>query len=82
MVVLGGAGYSIFPAAALAYLGAGAGVGGDGEAAFVEVLARLEAGEPMDDIPGVHLPGGDAKTRFLSRTSASLRAWPMTCGPA
>ena len=57
MVVLGGAGYSIFPAAALAYLGADVGIRGDGETAFVEVLARLEAGQPLNEIPGVHLPG-------------------------
>ena len=57
-VVLGGAGYSIFPAAALEYLGADLGIRGDGEAAFVAVLARLEAGEDLTGLPGVHLPHG------------------------
>jgi radical SAM superfamily enzyme YgiQ (UPF0313 family) len=56
-IVVGGAGYSIFPDAALAYLGADAGVRGDGERAFVALLARLNEGAPLDGLPGVHLPG-------------------------
>jgi radical SAM superfamily enzyme YgiQ (UPF0313 family) len=59
-VVVGGAGYSIFPAAALAYLGADYGIAGDGEAAFPELLAALAAGRRPEGIPGLHLPGGPA----------------------
>jgi len=40
-VVLGGAGYSIFPRPALAYLGADFGIRGDGEAAFPALLDCL-----------------------------------------
>ncbi len=56
-VIVGGAGYSIFPEAALAYLGADAGVRGDGEEAFVAVLDRLERRAGLEGLPGVHLPG-------------------------
>jgi len=56
-IVLGGAGYSIFPQAALDYLGADYGIRGDGETAFPALLERLRAGLDPRDIPGVHLPG-------------------------
>ncbi|MGE5235148.1 MAG: B12-binding domain-containing radical SAM protein [Acidobacteriota bacterium] len=56
-VVLGGAGYSIFPDAALAYLGADFGVCGDGEAVFPALLERLRDGRDPSDLPGVHTAG-------------------------
>ena len=56
-IVLGGAGYSIFPVEALAYLGADFGVRGDGEAAFPALLARLGKGLDPRGIPGVHAAG-------------------------
>jgi radical SAM superfamily enzyme YgiQ (UPF0313 family) len=56
-VVLGGAGYSIFPREALAYLGADFGIRGDGERAFPELLTRLERGGDPRGIPGVHAAG-------------------------
>lgn len=56
-IVLGGAGYSIFPEAALAYLGADLGVSGDGEAAFPALLERLRASEDPSDVPGVCVAG-------------------------
>ena len=43
-VVLGGAGYSLFPESALRYLGADMGVRGEGEAAFPALLGRMAAG--------------------------------------
>ncbi len=57
-VVLGGAGYSIFPGPALAYLGADLGVCGEGEAVFPNLLARLERGGDPSDLPGVYATGG------------------------
>jgi radical SAM superfamily enzyme YgiQ (UPF0313 family) len=57
-VVLGGAGYSIFPRSALAYTGADMGIRGEGEAAFVMLLDRLSAGKDPSDVPGLYLPGG------------------------
>lgn len=55
-VILGGPGYSIFPDAALRYLGADYGVSGDGEEAFVAVLRRLEEGVDPSGVPGLHSP--------------------------
>jgi len=56
-IVVGGAGFSIFPEAVLAYLGADLGVCGEGERAFVALLAALERGDDPSAIPGVCLPG-------------------------
>jgi radical SAM superfamily enzyme YgiQ (UPF0313 family) len=58
-VVLGGAGYSIFPTAALAYLGADFGVAGEGELAFPALLDALEKGAEAALIPGVFTRDGD-----------------------
>ncbi|MFO7652768.1 MAG: radical SAM protein [Candidatus Krumholzibacteriia bacterium] len=63
-LILGGAGYSIFPDAALAYLGADLGVCGDGEAALPALLARLERGEDPFGLPGVHVAGRGAAARW------------------
>ena len=63
-VVVGGAGYSIFPQAALAFLDADIGVAGEGEQSFPAVLACLEAGQDPAGLPGVFLRGrGGARTR-------------------
>jgi radical SAM superfamily enzyme YgiQ (UPF0313 family) len=53
-VVLGGAGYSIFPRKALAFLGADFGIAGDGETAFPALLERIETGRTVADLPGVY----------------------------
>jgi radical SAM superfamily enzyme YgiQ (UPF0313 family) len=55
-VVLGGAGYSIFPEAALDYLEADAGIQGEGEEVFPQMLRRLSAERDIADLPGVYLP--------------------------
>lgn len=56
-IVLGGAGYSIFPKTALTYLGADMGIQGEGEAAFVLLLERLGFKADFSAIPGLYLPG-------------------------
>jgi radical SAM superfamily enzyme YgiQ (UPF0313 family) len=56
-IVLGGAGYSIFPASALAYLGADMGLAGEGEHAFPLLLERLGNHKGLADVPGLYLPG-------------------------
>jgi radical SAM superfamily enzyme YgiQ (UPF0313 family) len=61
-IVLGGAGYSIFPRAVLAYLGADYGIRGDGEAALPALLDRLATGEDPRGLPGVFV-AGDATDR-------------------
>ena len=54
-IVLGGAGFSIFPESVLAYLGADMGIVGEGEAAFPKLLAWLENGRPGNPPAGVYL---------------------------
>ncbi len=58
-IVIGGAGYSIFPGAALAYLGADYGIHGEGEAAFPELLACLERGDDVRQLRIRAWPIGD-----------------------
>ncbi len=53
-IVLGGAGYSIFPTQVLAYLGVDKGIQGEGEASFVMLLERLARHDNLSDIPGLH----------------------------
>lgn len=81
-VVLGGAGYSIFPREALAFLGADYGIAGDGEAAFVALLERIAAGESPADLPGVHAAGGGPSTgRAHSRNLDALPLWDEALAP-
>jgi len=66
-IVLGGAGYSIFPQQALAYLGADMGIQGEGEQSFVALLNRLDNEEGLLNIPGLfHAERGIAKAPVVS----------------
>jgi radical SAM superfamily enzyme YgiQ (UPF0313 family) len=56
-IVVGGAGYSIYPQSALEYLGADMGIQGEGEEAFPLLLHSMEGGRDLTSIPGLHLPG-------------------------
>jgi len=56
-IVLGGAGYSMFPDAALAYLGADLGICGEGEVVFPALLERPQQGRDPFGLPGVHAAG-------------------------
>lgn len=56
-IVLGGAGYSMFPEAALSYLGADLGICGEGERAFLALLDRLRSGQDAVGVPGVYVAG-------------------------
>lgn len=57
-IVLGGAGYSIYPASLLEYLAADMGIQGEGEIAFPALLEQLEKREDLSGLPGLFLPGG------------------------
>lgn len=57
-IVLGGAGFSIFPAECLRYLDVGLGVVGEGESAFPALLAALAAGADPSPLPGVASAAG------------------------
>lgn len=52
-VILGGSGYSIFPAQLLALTGAEFGIHGEGELSLVDLLAALESGADYTRIPGL-----------------------------
>ena len=57
-IVLGGAGFTLFPESTLAWLGADMGIAGEGEAAFPALLARLDEGRDLEGMPGLYLRGG------------------------
>jgi len=52
-LILGGTGFSVAPHGWMQRIEADCGVIGEGERAFPEVLARLEAGRPLEGIDGV-----------------------------
>ncbi len=56
-IVLGGAGYSLFPDAVLEYLKADMGIQGEGERAFPVLLDRIGRGEDPTGTPGLHVRG-------------------------
>lgn len=56
-IIAGGAGFSIFPEAALRYLEVDMGIRGEGETAMVRLLDALERGEDPARVPGICLPG-------------------------
>ncbi len=51
-IVLGGAGYSIFPESSLMYVGADLGLPGEGEAVFPQLVSRIKSGS---DLQGPYL---------------------------
>ncbi len=61
-IVLGGAGFTIFPLECLDYMDLETGIVGEGEQPFVELLQRLEAGEGIDDLPALALRSDGTRT--------------------
>jgi radical SAM superfamily enzyme YgiQ (UPF0313 family) len=57
-IVLGGAGYSIFPESALEYLGADMGIRGEGERAFPALLSWIKQGRQSPPPSGTYLATG------------------------
>jgi len=55
-LVLGGTGFSVSPQGWMRRLDATCGIIGEGERVFVDVLARLEQGRPLDGVEGGILP--------------------------
>ncbi len=56
-LVLGGAGYSLFPQSALEYLGADMGIQGEGEVSFPVLLKHIEQQTDLSGVPGLYLRG-------------------------
>ena len=52
-IVLGGAGYSIFPESALSFLGADMGIQGEGEVVFPELIERMDRGADLSGLSGL-----------------------------
>jgi radical SAM superfamily enzyme YgiQ (UPF0313 family) len=52
-IILGGAGYSIFPQSSLEYLGADMGIQGEGERSFVQLVSALKKNDDYSNIPGL-----------------------------
>jgi radical SAM superfamily enzyme YgiQ (UPF0313 family) len=71
-VVLGGAGYSIFPESALMYLGADMGIQGEGEVAFPALLSWVEHGAQEGAPPSFHLPGRSPTARGFAENLDAL----------
>ena len=59
-LILGGSGFSVAPGGWMSRLGADYGVVGEGERAFVALLAQLATGKPPAGIPGVLTAGGNS----------------------
>lgn len=75
VIVLGGAGFSIFPEQVLRYLKADMGICGEGEAAFTMLLDLLERGGDPAEIPGICLP--DRPVDRASALRAGLDSLPL-----
>ena len=67
-IVLGGAGYSIFPKPALTYLQADMGIKGEGEAAFPALLNWIERGARDPRPPELTCATGFVRLRLLCQT--------------
>jgi len=64
-IVLGGAGYSIFPESALSFLGADMGIQGEGEVVFPELIERMGRGADLSGLPGLYLSGRGLQGRRI-----------------
>ena len=71
-IVLGGAGYSIFPQSALTYLEADMGIQGEGEIAFPDLLDRMEKKADLSGTPGLYMNdfGLQGKRTFANNLDA------------
>jgi radical SAM superfamily enzyme YgiQ (UPF0313 family) len=77
-IVLGGAGYSMFPKSALAYLDADFGIEGEGEQAFPAFLTHLENKTDFSGIPGLHRRGQDLKQPKIFNSDLDQFTLPET----
>ncbi|NIS71059.1 MAG: radical SAM protein [Proteobacteria bacterium] len=71
-IIIGGAGYSIFPEACLTYLGADMGIQGEGETVFPILLDLMQRRADFSGMPGLYLPsrGLQRKRKFVKDLDA------------
>ncbi|MCO6414447.1 MAG: cobalamin-dependent protein [Thiogranum sp.] len=82
-VVLGGSGFSIIPQAYMQALDGDWGIAGEGEVAFVRLLAALQDGRKPDGIAGLFGRDGPASSSGGEATvPLHHRGWPDGCWPA
>jgi len=62
-IVLGGCGFSIYPARILSYCDADLGIVGDGEETFTELVRRIDQGRDYHDLPGLAYRRNDGRIR-------------------
>jgi len=75
-IVVGGAGFSIFPETALSYLKADIGICGEGEVAFTTLLDDLERGNDPPRVSGLCLPGGTVQMGSAVRVGLEMLPLP------
>lgn len=76
LIVVGGAGFSIFPYAVLRYLKADMGIRGEGEVAFTSLLETVERGGDAADITGLCLPDGTERHEAAVRKNLDTLPLP------
>lgn len=69
-IILGGAGYSIYPQSSLAWLGADMGIEGEGESVFPMLLDRLSRKEDLSEVPNLVLPNARNRKEILKNIDA------------
>ncbi len=75
-IVLGGAGFSLFPESALSFLGADMGIQGEGEMIFPQVVDRVAQGASLRELPGLYLPGGGLQRERIFAKSLDRLPFP------
>jgi radical SAM superfamily enzyme YgiQ (UPF0313 family) len=75
-IVLGGAGFSIFPEQTLDYLEADMGIQGEGEAVFPKLVERLHQKEDLAGLPGLYLPGKGLQGERTFVPKLDALPWP------
>jgi radical SAM superfamily enzyme YgiQ (UPF0313 family) len=77
-IVLGGAGYSIFPGSALSLVGADMGIEGEGEVVFPELIERMGRGADVSGLPGLYLSGRGQQGRRIYAKHLDTLPLPTT----
>ena len=77
-IVLGGAGYSIFPKSALSFLGADMGIEGEGEAVFPELIERMGRGASLSGLAGLYLSSRGLQGRRIFAKHLDALPLPTT----